>query len=92
MTLRERRAVTEKPYSFAFDKAKDTWICSVHGEVDCTGWVPCWNGCDDGYFDGYEEDPLWYDEGDMETCTICGGEGGWAVCGECNKDNRDVEW
>ena len=30
---------TEK-YSFEFDKAKNTWICSVHGETDCTAWVP----------------------------------------------------
>ena len=82
----------QKPYSFVFDEAKDAWVCSVHGPVSWTGWVPCWNGCQDGYFDGYEEDPLWYDEGDMETCDICGGEGGWTVCGECAKDNPDVEW
>jgi len=82
----------QKPYSFVFDEAKDTWVCSVHGSVEWTGWVPCWNGCDDGYFDGYEEDPLWYDEGDMETCAACNGEGGWVVCGECNKNNPDVEW
>jgi hypothetical protein len=44
-------------YTFRFDKAKDAWICSVHGEVDSVGWVPCWNGCDDGYFDEYEDDP-----------------------------------
>ena len=82
----------EKSYSFVFDEAKNTWVCSVHGQVDFTGWMPCWNGCHDGYFDGYEDDPLWYDPGDMETCDICHGEGGWAVCGECAKDNPDVEW
>jgi hypothetical protein len=85
-------STTQKAYSFVFNTPKNTWICSVHGEVDWTGWVPCWNGCQDGYFDGYEEDPLWYDPGDMECCTVCGGAGGWAVCGECCKNNPDVEW
>lgn len=80
------------PYSFVFDKEKDTWICSIHGEVECTAWVPCWNGCDEGYFDAYEKDPLWYDEGDMEKCSACGGEGGFTVCGECNLKNPDAEF
>jgi hypothetical protein len=37
------------------------------GEVTCrmcgyeTEWEPCYAGCDYGYFDGYEEDQLWYD-------------------------------
>ena len=80
-------------YSFKFNKAKDAWVCSVHGEVDFTGWVPCWNGCDDGYFfDLYEEDPLNCDPGDTETCRECKGQGGRRVCGECNGDNPDVEW
>jgi hypothetical protein len=81
-----------KPYSFVFDKEKDTWVCSIHGHTDYTGWVPCWNGCDDGYFDAYEDDPLWYDEGEMEVCSECGGQGGWTVCGQCNQNNPDVEW
>ena len=44
------RRIPGTEYSFVFDKAKDARICSVHGEVDFVGWVPCWNGCDDGYF------------------------------------------
>lgn len=36
--------------SFVFDKAKDSWVCSVHGEVDSVGWVPCWNGCCDSCY------------------------------------------
>lgn len=43
-------------------------------------WEPCWNGCDEGYIDLYEEDPLWYDEDDCELCQICEGEGGFWVC------------
>ena len=42
-------------------------------------WVNCWNGCDDGYFDVYEEDPLWYDPGDTEMCDVCKGKGGWIL-------------
>ena len=86
------QAQTEKPYSFAFDKSKNSWVCSVHGEVDCTAWVPCWNGCMEGYFDAYEDDPINNDEGDLETCRECRGEGGWTVCGMCNSDNPDAEF
>ena len=79
-------------YSFEFDKAKNTWICSVHGETDCTAWVPCWNGCDYGYFDAYEDDPINNDEGDLEPCRECHAKGGWTVCGQCNANNPDAEF
>jgi len=83
----------EKPYSFAFDKAKNAWICSVHGDVsDCTAWVPCWMACDEGYVDEYEDDPINNAPGDMSLCSECHGEGGWIVCGECNAHNPDVEF
>ena len=76
-----------------YDKAKDTHICSIHGDVgDNTGWVNCHAGCNDGWFDAYEDDPINCDPGETETCEECNGEGGWVVCGECNKDNPDVEW
>lgn len=76
-----------------YDKASDTFICSIHGDVgDNTGWVPCWAGCDEGWFDAYEDDPINNDPGDLEMCDACNGEGGWTVCGECAKDNPDVEW
>lgn len=80
------------PYSFTFDEAKNTWICSVHGETDNTAYVRCWNGCENGYFDGYEEDPLWYEEGETIRCSACKGEGGFTVCGDCNADNLDAEF
>lgn len=38
----------EPEYSFVFDRAKDTWICSVHGN--------------DGWFD--EENPIECEPGD----------------------------
>ena len=49
--------------------------CGEEGE-----WVHCCNGCDDGYFDGYEEDPLWYDEDDLIPCSECRGRGGRWIC------------
>ncbi len=39
--------------------------------------------CDDGYThpgELYEEDPLWYDEDDVEACVQCDGDGGWWGC------------
>jgi hypothetical protein len=83
---------SEAPYKFEFDEDKDVWVCSVHGEVDLTGWVNCWNGCSEGWFDDHEDDSLDADPGDMSTCWECKGEGGWMVCGECNSHNPDVEW
>lgn len=29
----------------------------------------------DGWLDGYDEDPLWYEPGEMERCASCGGSG-----------------
>lgn len=84
---------TVEKYSFTFDKAKDTWICSRHGDVDGgTAWVPCWNGCEDGYFDAYEDDPINNDMGDLELCSQCHGNGGWVVCAQCNANNPDAEF
>jgi hypothetical protein len=37
--------------------------------VDCEGgWIPCWAGCIDGYFDEHDEDPINSDPGDMRVC------------------------
>jgi hypothetical protein len=81
----------EKQYSFVFNKAKNSWICSIHGEVDAA-WVPCWQGCDDGYFDAYEDDPINCDPGELEVCRECRGDGGWKVCAECNINNPEAEF
>lgn len=29
----------------------------------------------DGWFDGHEEDPLWYHPGELVPCSQCGGRG-----------------
>lgn len=83
---------TQSKYSFTFDKVKDSWTCSVHGNVGEAAWVQCWNGCEDGYFDAHEDDPINNDEGDLETCRECRGEGGFPVCPQCNIDNPDAEF
>lgn len=43
-------------------------------------WVDCWMGCDEGYFDEYETDPINNDPGDMSPCSACHGEGGYLEC------------
>jgi hypothetical protein len=72
--------------------SEPTFNCKVHGEVLDTAWIPCWQGCTDGYFDAYEDDPINCSPGDLERCSECGGEGGWTVCGICNADNPDAEF
>lgn len=65
-------------------------ICSVCGlELD---WVECCECGGNGGFDNdelmalarppraMEEDPLWYDGIEWETCQACHGEGGWTEC------------
>lgn len=48
----------------------------------------CYAGCDDGYFDGYEDDPLWYDEGDMIPCNECNATGYLVWCAACGWDDN----
>ena len=62
------------------DGAATCALCNCEME-----WAECQAGCDDGYFDGYEEDPLWYDQGDMRPCGDCGGNGGhyWCETKDC---------
>ena len=31
--------------------------------------------CGDGWLDGYEEDPLWFEPGEMDRCPSCYGTG-----------------
>ena len=43
-------------------------------------WEDCSACGGDGFFDGYEEDPNWYQPGECVDCSQCGGEGGAHVC------------
>lgn len=46
----------------------------------------CWDCGGDGGHDGYEEDPLWYDPGEMVICTTCWGKGFHHWCPRCGWD------
>ena len=49
-------------------------------------WRRC-DSCDDGWItDLYEEDPLWYDEDDIEMCHECNGHGCHRWCPKCGFD------
>ena len=62
------------------DGAMTCALC--HCEME---WVECQAGCDDGYFDGYEDDPNWYQPGEMKQCGECCGHGGsyWCDTKDC---------
>jgi hypothetical protein len=49
-------------------------------------------GCDDGQIDGYEEDPLWWDEGDTYTCSECRGYGYFMWCSKCGANLVGFKW
>ena len=53
-------------------------ICKICGLT--LEWENCWYGCVDGYFDGYDDDPMWYDPGDLIMCGECHGKGGYLAC------------
>ena len=70
----------------AQDERDEIATCSVCG-CDLE-WEDCWNGCDEGYFDGYDDDPLWYDPGDLILCSECGGRGGYLACPNAEHHER----
>ena len=44
-------------------------------------------GCDDGWIDMHEyDDPMFFDEGDVEMCQECHGTGWLRWCGKCGYD------
>jgi hypothetical protein len=48
-------------------------------------WYDCSACGGEGGHDGYEDDPLWYNPGDIVPCCQCGGEGGtwWCETTDC---------
>jgi len=67
----------------------DEMVCAICGQP--LEWENCWNGCDDGFIDRHDEDPLWYDEDDVEECDICDGAGGWWICPYAYKHEKQAE-
>ena len=57
-------------------------------EIDCQcarcgsscEWVDCWNGCEEGYLNNHDLDPLWYHDEYDQPCDVCECRGGWHVC------------
>lgn len=44
-------------------------------------WTECYNGCDEGYFDEHNYDPVNYAPREAFTkCEVCKGEGGYLQC------------
>lgn len=53
-------------------------------------WRRCDN-CDDGWItDLYDEDPMWYDEDEIEICHECNGHGRHRWCLKCGFDALSV--
>ena len=52
--------------------------CSICGAY--LEWTDCWQGCQDGYVDEYDEDPINCDPGDMRKCGECNCRGGYLGC------------
>jgi len=49
-------------------------------------WEDCWMvDCEEGTYDLYEEDPIFYSPGDRAGCEECGGKGGWWYCPSCER-------
>jgi|KBSMisStaDraftv2_1062788.scaffolds.fasta_scaffold136889_6 hypothetical protein len=49
-------------------------------------WANCWQvGCEDGTYDLYEDDPIYYSPGQRASCEECDGKGGWLYCPTCER-------
>jgi DnaJ-class molecular chaperone len=67
------------------DDCDDDDSCPKCGTGD-REWVTCWSCHGEGCFDMHEEDGVNYAEGEeLETCSECGGHGGWLECYECQR-------
>jgi hypothetical protein len=62
----------------AFDTIENDLVCPKCGYY--AEYIDCDACGGEGYFEVYDDDPLWYDPGDTELCHQCAGKGGWHVC------------
>lgn len=54
-------------------------VCQICGQY--LEWEECWYGCEDGFFDEYDDDPINFAPGEwLRKCEICEGNGGYLVC------------
>lgn len=55
-------------------------------------WEECWHCHGEGGFDGEEEDPLWFEPGEIDPCNECRGQGHYWFCGnkKCERTIVDV--
>ncbi len=59
--------------------------CPNCGAID-TRSAKCWNGCDGGRFDLYQDSPIEYGPGESERCDVCFGTGILRWCPKCGAD------
>ena len=95
MTLESQVTVADNPKAITrvvSSALLGTGIREPDGSVTCAkcGYECEWEECNacggEGGHDGYEEDPNWYQPGEMTTCCQCNGSGGDWWC-----ENRDCE-
>lgn len=68
---------------------QEVWEGERKCECGHTLWHShCFGGCDDGWFDGAELDPLWYGN-EMVPCRDCRGAGYLTFCPACEKRWND---
>lgn len=73
-------ALTPDPANMPDVRLTDEYNPHTCKICDCElEWFEC-GSCDDGFYEGYDEDPLWYDPGDLVRCGECNGQGGWLEC------------
>ncbi len=62
----------------AYKTPEGILVCALcNAEME---WEDCSACGGDGFFDGYEEDPNWYQPGELADCCQCGGNGGDHFC------------
>lgn len=55
-------------------------------------WEHCWKGCDEGFFDEADYDPVNYSEGECLTpCDECHGKGGYLLCTNLPHTDEQME-
>ena len=59
-------------------QGRDAPLCMACNEP--MEWIECWNCGGEGYYSGWEYDPLLYSMDDDIPCPTCNHRGGWYSC------------